>query len=200
MGVALRAEAEHGQGFVLETFEIGVFVGINFCGHRDGYWGSLGLSSTKLHLRARATLPVRVSSSTPKVSIKRQKLVHLAFVAGDFDGQALGLHIDDFGAENIGHLHDLGARLGIDRHAHEHQLAVDEFRLAEVMHFEHVDQLVELLDDLVQGGVVAAGDDGHAGGVGVLGRGDVERVNVVAAAAKEAGHAREHAELVFHQH
>ena len=35
---------------------------------------------------------------------------------------------------------------------------------------------------------------------GIVGGGDVERVNVVAAAAEKAGHAREHAELVFHQH
>jgi hypothetical protein len=29
--VALRAEAEHGEGFVFQHAEIGVFVGIDFC-------------------------------------------------------------------------------------------------------------------------------------------------------------------------
>jgi hypothetical protein len=29
--VALRAEAEHGEGFLLQHAEIGVFVGIDFC-------------------------------------------------------------------------------------------------------------------------------------------------------------------------
>ena len=33
VGVALRAEAEHGEGFVFEHAEIGVFVGIYFCRH-----------------------------------------------------------------------------------------------------------------------------------------------------------------------
>jgi len=38
-----------------------------------------------------------------------------------------------------------------------------------------------------------------AGRLGVLGRTDVKRVNVVAAAAEQARHAREHAELVLDQ-
>ena len=33
VGVALGAEAQDGQGFVLEMFQVGVFVGINFGGH-----------------------------------------------------------------------------------------------------------------------------------------------------------------------
>ena len=33
VGMALRAEAEHGQGFVFEHAQIRVFVRINFCGH-----------------------------------------------------------------------------------------------------------------------------------------------------------------------
>ena len=33
VGVALGAEAEDGEGFVLEHAEVGVFVGVNFSGH-----------------------------------------------------------------------------------------------------------------------------------------------------------------------
>jgi hypothetical protein len=33
MGVALGAEAQDGQGFVLQMFQVGVFVGINFGRH-----------------------------------------------------------------------------------------------------------------------------------------------------------------------
>ena len=33
VGVALRAEAEHGQGFVFEHAQVRVFVRINFCRH-----------------------------------------------------------------------------------------------------------------------------------------------------------------------
>ena len=60
-------------------------------------------------------------------------------------------------------------------------------------------KLVELLDDLLHGGLVAVGDDGHAREFGVVGRTDVEGVNVVAASAEQAGDAGEHAELVFHE-
>ena len=65
---------------------------------------------------------------------------------------------------------------------------------------QHVHQLVELLDDLLDGRVVAARDDRHAAGVGVVGGADVESVDVVAAPAEQSGDAREHAEFIFHQH
>src|SRR5206468_9623703 len=54
-----------------------------------------------------------------------QKFFDFALVAGDFDGEALRLDIDDFGAENVGDLHDLGPGLRTDAHFDEDQLAVD---------------------------------------------------------------------------
>jgi len=157
------------------------------------YWAGDGL-------RARAIFPVRASSSTPKVVIRARNFSTLLSVAGDFDGEAAGLDVHDLGPENIGHLHDLGAGLGVDRDAHQNQFAINEIILPEIHHLQDVDQFVELFDDLIQGGVVAAGDDGHARGGGLLGGGDVEGFDIVAAAAEKAGDAREHAELVFHQH
>ena len=46
---------------------------------------------------------------------------------------------------------------------------------------------------------IAARHDGHARGVRVLRGRDVQGVDVVAAAAEQSGHAREHAELVLDQ-
>jgi hypothetical protein len=48
----------------------------------------------------------------------------------------------------------------------------------------HVRQLVELLDDLLNCRFVTVGDNGHARKLGILGRADIERVNVVAASAE----------------
>jgi hypothetical protein len=36
MGVALGTVAENGQRFILENAEIGVFIGVDFCGHGSG--------------------------------------------------------------------------------------------------------------------------------------------------------------------
>src|ERR1043166_2630549 len=125
---------------------------------------------------------------------------HLAFVAGDLDGQALGLHVHDFGAENVRDLHHLGPRPGIHGNLYEHQFAVHVFAFVKILHFDRVGQLLELLDDLLDRRVIAARDDGHARSGRVLGGRDVERINVVTAPAEQARHAREHAELVFHEH
>ncbi len=61
-----------------------------------------------------ATSPPGRSGSGPSRSLHQSKF-HFAFVAGDFDGEALGLDIYDFGAEDVGDLHHLRAVLGIDR-------------------------------------------------------------------------------------
>jgi len=53
---------------------------------------------------------------------------------------------------------------------------------------------------VLDGAVVATSDDRHAAGFRVMGRPDIERVDIVAAPAEKAGHTREHAELVFHEH
>src|SRR5213594_4104814 len=58
--MALGAKAEHGERFVPQHIQVGVVVGINFCRH---------IFRALDYLRGRATLPVRVSSSTPKVFI-----------------------------------------------------------------------------------------------------------------------------------
>ena len=128
-----------------------------------------------------------------------EEFFDFAFVAGDFDGEALGLNVHDFGAENVGDLHDFGAGFGIHGDSDEDQFAVHVFALAEIVQLEDVDEFVQLLDDLIQSGFVAMGDDGHAGGGGFLSGGDVEGFDVVAASAEEAGDAGEDAELVFDQ-
>ena len=47
--------------------------------------------------------------------------------------------------------------------------------------------------------LVALGGDGHDRDAGVKGRAHVQGLDVEAAAAEQPGHAREHAELVFHE-
>src|SRR5205823_4425108 len=101
--------------------------------------------------------------------------------------------------ENVRDLHHLGAGFGIHRHLHHHQFTVDILVGAKVLNFQNVHQLFELLDDLFQRRIIAAGDDGHAGGVGILGGAYIQGVNIIATASEQAGHAREHTEFVFHE-
>ena len=61
------------------------------------------------------------------------------------------------------------------------QLALDVGTLGQVDQFDHVDQLVQLLGDLLDDRLVTGGDQGHARQRRVLGRGDGERLDVVTA-------------------
>ena len=74
VGVALRSESQNGYGFPLENFQVGVFIGIDFGGH--GFWCVVCVVLVDFYsTRARATLPVRVTSSMPKVSMRLRNLL-----------------------------------------------------------------------------------------------------------------------------
>jgi hypothetical protein len=67
------------------------------------------------------------------------------------------------------------------------------------VHGHDIGQFIELLDDLFQGRLVAMRNNRHARKLGIIGRADVECVDVIAAPAEQTGDARQHAELVFDQ-
>ena len=143
-------------------------------------------------LSGNATLPVRVISITPNVFIRSRNFSTLLSAPVISMVRLLGC-TSTILARKMSVICITSARdLGIHRHLHQHQFAVHVFALAEILHLDDVRQLVELLDDLFQRGLVAVRDDGHARDVfgSCVGR-DVERVNVVAASAEQAGHARE---------
>src|SRR5215216_5221734 len=75
----------------------------------------------------------------------------LGRAAGGLDGQGVGADVDDLGPEHLGQLDDLVAdrRVGLD--LDQDQLALHRLVVLELDDLEHVDQLVELLGDLLQG-------------------------------------------------
>ena len=135
-----------------------------------------------------------------KMKHEQQKLVNLALVASDLDGDVFVLHIDDFRPENIADLHHFSPRAGIDSNAHEHQFTVDKLVVPEVLDGNHINELVELFSNLLKDRVIATHDYCHAGGGGVEGRPHIECINVETTATEHAGDASEHAELVLDQY
>ena len=88
-------------------------------------------------------------------------------------------------------------RRGLD--LDEHQVALDEVLAADVVDLDDGDDLVELLANLLQLGVVAVDDEGHARQVRLLGLADGEAVDVEAARSEHAGDVGQHARLILHQ-
>ena len=74
-----------------------------------------------------------------------------------------------------------------------------KFSRADVVHPDDGDDLVELLADLLEDGVVAVDDEGHAREVVVLGLADGEAVDVEPAGGEHAGDVGQDAGLVLHQ-
>ena len=137
VGVALGAEAEHGAGFAFENGEVGVFVGVDFCGHGERCGLRLKI---QCDLRARATRPVRVSSVMPNLPMSMRNLSIFDSLPVTSMASTFVLHVDDLRAEDVADLHDLGAVRGVHVHAHEHELALDHFVVAEVLDLDDVDR------------------------------------------------------------
>ena len=80
-----------------------------------------------------------------------QQGVELVAAAGDLDRDRVRRHVDDAGAEQRDGLQDVAAGRGIGAHLDQHELALHGGRRLELDDLEHVDQLVQLLGDLLEG-------------------------------------------------
>jgi hypothetical protein len=126
-----------------------------------------------------------------------EQAVDFFLVAGHFKRDGVRGDIEDAGAEDVGELEDLRARLLPCPDLHEGKVAHEGGFARDVVHEENVDELIDIGDDaarLVLGGVHS---DGHARDVRFFGAADGERVNIEGAAAQERDDAREDAGLVF---
>src|ERR671911_311628 len=124
----------------------------------------------------------------------------LGRAAGGLDGEGVGGDVDDLGPEHLGQLDDLVAdrRVGLD--LDQDQLALHRPVRLQLDDLEHVDQLVELLGDLLQGPLGAVDDDRHAAAARVLGRPDGQAVDVEPAPAEQPGDAGQDPGTVLDQH
>jgi len=194
VGMALGAETNDGHLPFFQGRKVGVRVVIDAGGHGVVLLWGLGWKGSA----AGQGDPARPAQFEDSEGFHQgEKLVDLALVAGHLDGEAGGLHVDDFGAEDVANLHHLRAGGGVGLHLEEDQLPVDDIAILEVMDLEHIDQLFELFDHLLENLVVPDDHDGHPRNLVVLGGADVESVDVKAASAKETGDPGEHPEPVL---
>src|SRR5208282_1643580 len=130
----------------------------------------------------------------------RDERFDLFRVTGQLDSDCARADIDHVRAKRRDDRVELGARALVDRDLYDHHLAIDRLDVLEVGDFDHRDELVELLVDLLDDLIVAGGDqhdprDRRIERILVHGQG----LDVKAAARKQSGHACEHAEFVFNQ-
>src|SRR5690606_31018298 len=134
-------------------------------------------------------------------AVRLQHLEHrgqLVAATGGLDGDGLRGDVHGLGAEQLHDLDDLGARLVVRAHLHQNEFALNRLSGLELDDLQHVDELVELLGDLLQGQVLDVHHDGDTGDLRVLGDTDGERVDVEAAAGEQGGDPGEDAGSVLH--
>ena len=126
--------------------------------------------------------------------------VVLGLLADDGQGQALGGHVDDGGAEDVGDLDHLVAHLTALRlHLDEHQLPADGRLRRQQPHRIDGELLAQLVDDLVDLGFGAQHLNGDTGHRRVVGGAHRQGLDVVALAGEQPGHLAEYAGGVLHQ-
>ncbi len=79
----------------------------------------------------------------------------------------------------------------------QHELALEMLAGGHVLDPHHIDELVQLIDDLLDDGIGAGGHHGDARHRGVVRRGDRQGLDVVAAGGKQARDARQRSGLVL---
>ncbi len=125
--------------------------------------------------------------------------------AGHLHHDGLGREVDDTGAEDVGELEDLGARVdavgagGRGSDLDQAKLAYDGLGSVDLVDVDGGFKLVERGADAMGAVLGSLADDGHARGVGALGLADGERDDVDVETAEEGSDAREHAGLVLNE-
>src|SRR5215831_13347151 len=85
-------------------------------------------------------------------------------------------------------------------HLRQQQFAANAFLAGDIDHLEHVNQAIELFEDLLNDQRIAVSDDRHPADLGIGRRRNRKRVDVEAATGEHAGDAGQHAEFVFDQY
>ena len=108
-------------------------------------------------------------------------------------------HTGAFALVQAAQLTDVVSRRGrLRMQLDKDKLAAYRVMLLDVVDAHDLLQLVELLDDLLEDDLVALHDDRHARNARIIGRGNGQRVDVVAAAAEKAGNARQNTGVILY--
>ena len=129
-----------------------------------------------------------------------EQRVNLTFRAGRFDGQRLRVHVDHAHTEQTHNLEHVGTVGFVGADLDEHKFAFDRVVRIQLDDLQHMQQLVELLDNLLQRYRLDIGRHRDAGDIRAFRRRNGQRVDVERTTGEQAGHAREHARTVFDQH
>src|SRR5262249_47809725 len=221
VGVTLPAVADDGDLLAFDQVDVGVAIVINAHGFLTPARPGVGrcLAASRFYgppgqaWRGRsASHPLRPAADRDDAGARdldqaerdhqRDEAFDLVARAGDLEHEALGRGIDHAGAESIGEPQRLHAVIALAAHLDHGELALDvRPRHRHVDHAVHRHEPIELALDLLDHHGRAAGHDGDARKMLlVLGFGDGERFDVVAAPGEQADHPRQYAGLVVDQH
>ena len=131
---------------------------------------------------------------------KPQQCVDLAFGTGGLDGQRLRIHIDHAHAEQTNDLKHVGTVGFVGSHLDKHQFALHSGVRIQIHDFQHVQQLVKLLDDLLERHFIHIGGHRDTRDVRALGGGDGQRVDVERTTGKQTSDTRQHARTILYEH
>ena len=149
MGVALRTIAEDGERFVFEHAEIGVFVGVDFGGHRrklrvDSCVGKVEAVEPASALKCE---PAGAGKLKDAEGLEEpEQRADLLVIAGRFDDERVGGKVHDLGPKDIRNLENLRPRFRIGTHLDEDELAGDRLAFLEIDDFDYIHELPQLLD------------------------------------------------------
>lgn len=107
-------------------------------------------------------------------------------VTANFYAQGCFRKINDLGIKNAAQADQFSPIFASDADTHENQFSIDALIVTVVYNLYHVDELLKLFDDLIKYVFFFADDDSHTREVGVVTRGNVQCMNVIAPATEQS--------------
>ena len=128
------------------------------------------------------------------------KFVNLRDPARQLDGAAALRIIKHLGTVLLRECDHFGQTAGRELQLDDHEFALEVLAQGHVVDIDDVDELAELGIELCDGRVGAGSDHRDPRDRRVIGRCDIQRVDVVSARRKQTGHARQRTDFVLEQH
>ena len=123
--------------------------------------------------------------------------MHFFFGASHFDDQRLFININNPGAEDFDQLQDFGAVARVAGYLNQRQIADDGLLFGDIIHPNHVDQLIQVGLDAAGGQVVGLHYNRHSAHPRLFGVTDGKRFDIERPATEQRGYAVEDSGFVF---
>lgn len=117
---------------------------------------------------------------------QEEEAVYFMIITADFYAQGCFRKINDLGIKNAAQTDQFSPIFTSDTNTHENQFTINALIVTVINNLDYINELLKLFNDLIEYVFFFADDDSHTREVGVVTRGNVQCMNVIAPATEQS--------------